>query len=142
MAIRPALAGFTLLEMLLVLFVIGLMAGLIGPRFGARVEHIERQSRMKEIEDQLRQLPRRARLSGRSIVLPKDMREELADGEPALQLPEGWSIHFEPPLLVAAIGACSASRVTLIPPEPDEGDSQAGRYNIAELTCEIKPIAE
>ena len=69
----PGQAGFTLLEMLVVLFIVGLMAGMVGPRFGAQIERLDRESRARQIEDQLQQLPRRVRLAGRSLILPKDI---------------------------------------------------------------------
>ncbi|MBV6477092.1 MAG: hypothetical protein MOGDAGHF_02746 [Rhodocyclaceae bacterium] len=135
-------AGFTLLEMLFVLFIIGLMAGLVGPRFGIQIERLERQSRAQEIEDQLHQLPRRARLAGQNLTLPKDLRAELGDGLPVIFLPEGWTIQFEPPWLVAANGACSATQITLTPPGGDGEEEAPRRYKVAELNCEIAPITQ
>lgn len=131
----PGQAGFTLLEMLVVLFIVGLMAGMVGPRFGAQIERLDRESRARQIEDQLQQLPRRVRLAGRSLILPKDIRADLGDGLPVVSLPEGWTVHFDPPWLVAANGACSATQIVLSPPDADE--KARHRYKVAELNCEI-----
>lgn len=138
----PDSAGFTLLEMLFVLLIVGLMAGLVGPRFGIQIERLERQSRVQEIEDRLHQLPRRARLAGRNLTLPKDLRAELGDGLPVLFLPEGWTIQFDPPWLVAANGACSATQITLTPPGGGEEEDAPRRYKVAELNCEITPVTQ
>ena len=135
---RGAAAGFTLLEMLFVLFIVGLLAGLIAPRFGYRLDRIERLSQRQELEDQIRQLPRRVRLAGRQIELPKDLAvANLGDGDPVLKIPAGWSIGFDPPLLIAVTGACSAASISLVLPEPDEPPVQ---FKVAELSCELSPV--
>jgi prepilin-type N-terminal cleavage/methylation domain-containing protein len=135
---RRKCSGFTLLEMLFVMFVVGLLVGLIAPRFASRIDAIERFSQRQELEDQLRQLPRRVRLAGRGIELPKDVAlANLGDGEPVLKVPEGWAVGFEPPLMIGVNGACSASSVSLTTPEPKELPS---RYRIAELSCELSPV--
>lgn len=127
--------GFTLLELLFVLFIVGLLVGLIAPRFGYGVDRMEWRSQKQDLEDQIRQLPRRARLIGRAIELPKDLAmTDLGDGAPPLNVPQGWRLDFEPALLVAANGACSASSVTIAFPDANETPE---KYSIADLSCEL-----
>lgn len=115
------------------MFVVGLIVGLVGPRMGARLEQVERRSQRLDIEDQLRQLPRRVRLAGRNIELPKDQGlADLGDGARILDLPSGWVLEIQPPLVIAANGACSGATLLLIAP-----DELPLRYQIAEPTCEL-----
>lgn len=131
--------GFTLLELLFVLFVIGLMVGLIVPRFGPGLDRLQLLSQRQEIEDQLRRLPRRVRLTGRAIELPADLAlANLGDGVPPLGLPAGWQLEFSPPLVISRLGACTASHVHLI---SELQASASMRYQVAELTCELSDDA-
>ncbi len=131
--------GFTLLEMLFVMFIISLMFGLVAPRFGAGLDRYELLSQRKDIEDQLRQLPRRVRLSARPLELPGDIKlADLGDGAPPLLVPPGWQLSFTPPMLISRNGACSASVAELIASENIEASA---RYQVTELTCELVPLA-
>jgi len=133
--------GFTLLELLLVLFIIGLLVALVGPRFGGYFEVYERHYQYREIEDGFRQLPRRARLASKSLVLPRDLSlTDLGDGMPPLALPEGWRLEITPPLLISPLGACSGARIDIFPASGEgTGVQEADRsYEVAELNCELK----
>ena len=129
------MAGFTLLEMLFVMFIVGLLTSLMAPRLGANLDHYEALSQRKELEDQFRQLPRRARYVGRDVQLPRDLAvADIGDGAPALTLPEGWHFEAKPALLISSSGACSASKVSL----KSDTDPQAGAtYSVAEISCEL-----
>jgi prepilin-type N-terminal cleavage/methylation domain-containing protein len=132
-------AGFTLLEMLFVMFVIGLLASLTVPRFSAAYQSRQLLGQRGDIEDQLRELPRRVRLAAQALVLPGDAAKADFDavGMP-LRLAEGWDVTFTPPLEVSMMGVCSASVVQIANPAfPD----MAGRYQIAQSTCELSLLA-
>lgn len=45
-------AGFTLLEMLFVMLIVGLLTSLMAPRLGGNLEHFEALSQRQELEDQ------------------------------------------------------------------------------------------
>jgi len=135
---RPPVAGFTLLEMLFVMFIVGLLTSLMAPRLGANIDHFEALSQRKALEDQLRQLPRRTRYVSRKIELPKDLAEkDIGDGSPALLSEPGWTLKAEPPLLISSGGSCSASVLELI---STKDPSVTTRYNVSEFTCEIIPL--
>ncbi len=128
-------AGFTLLEMLFVMLIVGLLTSLMAPRLGGNIEHFEALSQRKELEDQFRQLPRRVRYAGKRIELPKDLSlKDIGDGNPALKLPDGWTLGFSPALLISSNGACSSSVLELV---SGTDASVTTRYDVAEISCEI-----
>jgi prepilin-type N-terminal cleavage/methylation domain-containing protein len=133
--------GFTLLEILTVLFISGLMIALIGPRFGAQIETYRQRYALREIEDGLLQLPHRVRLSGRAVELPRDLGEtDLGDGQPLLDLPAGWQLTVTPPLRISPLGICSEARVVVLPPVADgTGQPPSIVYDVEEFTCDLKP---
>lgn len=131
-------SGFTLLEMLFVMLVVGLLVGLTAPRFGAGIDRYEIRSQREHIEDQLRQLPRRVRLAARSLELPQQsLLSDLGDGAPVLDLPPGWTIAFSPPLVISRLGACNETKIVLSPPE-SSGETPPA-YKITDLSCEVLP---
>ncbi len=127
--------GFTLLEMMFVLVVVGLLVGLTVPRFTSGLAQRELIAQRADIEDQLRELPRRVRLNAHPVVLPKDMgAQNFDDGLPPIHLPDGWKITFKPPLEISMLGTCSASTLTLT--QTQNPGMNAG-YAIAPLNCEL-----
>ena len=127
--------GFTLLEMLFVLVVVGLLVGLTVPRFAAGLEQRELIAQRADIEDQLRELPRRVRLNAHPVQLPLDLKQpNIGDGFAPLRLPLGWQIAFAPPLEISMLGTCSASTVSVSQPDNPGMDTA---YQIAPLSCEL-----
>lgn len=127
--------GFTLLEMLFVLFVVGLLVSLTVPRFAAGYQRRELLAQRADIEDQLRELPRRVRLSAHPLQLPSDLKlPDLGDGSVPLRLPPGWKIAFDPVLEISLLGACSASSVTL---RPEAQPALSAQYRLAPISCEL-----
>lgn len=122
------------------MFIVGLLTSLMAPRLGGNIDHFEALSQRKELEDQLRQLPRRIRYVGRKVELPKDLSEaDIGDGGgPVLTLPAGWRLTASPPLLISPAGACSASVLQLA---TVRDASVTTRYQVAELSCEIAALA-
>lgn len=124
--------------MLFVMLIVGLLVGLTAPRFGAGIDKYETSSQREYIEDQLRQLPRRVRLSARGLELPKEQQlPDLGDGDPALVLPQGWTLSFTPPLIISRLGACNGTILTLTPPQ--QTNAPPAIYKVADLSCELLP---
>ncbi len=133
-------AGFTLLEVLFVVFIVGLLTSLLAPRIGASLSSFEAVSQRRLIEDQLLQLPRRVRYIGRGLELPRDQgKKDIGDGAPALQLPEGWTADIQPPLVISPVGACSAAVIKLV---CTDSPGASARYGIHEISCEIEKLAD
>lgn len=135
-ALRPGATGFTLLEMLFVLFVVGLLAGLAVPRFAAGLEQRERLLEREFVEDQLRELPRRVRLSAHPVRWDTPAPEEpgVRAGAQLLDLPPGWTLQFQPPLEISQLGVCSGTQVRLVHATRSDLNSH---YRIAAITCEL-----
>lgn len=132
--------GFTLLEILFVMFISGLLIALVGPRFGGRMEAYEQNYQFQGIEDALRQLPRRARLMGKPLELPRDLAfSDLGDGRPALTLPEGWQMIVTPPLQISPLGACSGARIRV---QPADAESSPRNYAVAEPGCDLGRVPD
>jgi type II secretory pathway pseudopilin PulG len=109
-----ALGGFTLLEVLFVLFLLGLMVGLVGPRASRAVDSAERAVAWQAFERSLVSAPRQTALSGRSKQLSSnaDLTDPLA-ARPLLELPPGAEFTAKPPWQIGANGACEASILSL-----------------------------
>ena len=136
---RRGQRGFTLLEMLFVMFVVGMLASLTIPRFAASYQARELLAQRSDIEDQLRELPRRVRLSAHPLALPIDLKlADLGDGAPPLRLPPGWEIAFDPVLEISLLGACSPSKIVI---SHGEAPALAARYQVERLTCELSALA-
>lgn len=125
--------GYTLLEMMVVLVIIGLMTGLVAPRLSSRYESYRNREQLQGVIEQLQLLPRRVRLSGKSMLLSN--AEATEDAPALLQLPEGWHLSFVPPLQVSALGTCSGSRAQI---DSAQRDSQAVYLSIAPITCALQ----
>lgn len=140
LSMRRSAAGFTLLEILFVVFIVGLLTSLLAPRIGASLDSFEGVSQRRLIEDQLRQLPRRVRYAGRGLELPRDLKKkDIGDGAPALRLPDGWIIDVQPPLIISPVGACSATVINLT---RVDNPGVSARYGVGEIDCEIERLAD
>lgn len=108
----PRTAGFTLVEMLLVLLIAGLLAGLAVPRLSLMLQRFEIASQRKQILSDIEGLGYRAYVAGRPLVL---------SGEPApdqpLALPAGWTLKIPAPIRYAENGVCFGGKLTLISPD-------------------------
>ena len=137
--------GFTLLELLVVLLLMGLVTALAMPNLERLSAGVTRKTERDRILDQFAGLGRRAMLQGRSYVVfgsegaqdaepPGTARDTGAAaagsrGGPAghssdpsshadheryvIDLPKGWEIRLDPPLVVRANGVCLGAELTL-----------------------------
>ncbi len=108
-------AGFTLLEMLVVLAIVALVVGVAAVNAFAMMHSWRTRAQLDSIGDQFAHLPVLARQRGRAIVLPPkaDPDPENAKLPPAIKLPENWLIRFDHPLRVEASGLCEGATITL-----------------------------
>lgn len=120
--------GFSLLELLIVLALLGLMTALVAPRLQRTYEAIASSGERAEVRRQLGRLPRLARIAGEPIVVDEGDAAALAT---VLALPEGWRVIPLEPLRVEANGLCHASRVRV------EGAGDTEDLSLSMPTCGV-----
>lgn len=120
--------GFSLLELLIVLALLGLMTALVAPRLQRTYEAIAGSGERAEVRRQLGRLPRLARIAGEPIVVGEGDAAGLAA---VLALPEGWRVTPLAALRVEANGLCHATVVRV------EGLGDAEDLSLSMPTCEV-----
>ena len=110
--------GFTLIEVIVVLVILGLLAGLVLPNMPGLFESATRATERDRILDQFAALGAEALRQGRDFAVlgtdPDFDPSAYADFEPyPFVVPDGWEVLVEEPILVRANGVCLGGRVTL-----------------------------
>lgn len=115
---RRDAGGFTLLELLVVMAVIGLMTALIAPNLQRLVGSLDRATRRDGLVADIAGLSYRAYVLGESFELGRDAQAHLLrDGNPVLAVPEGWQVSVREPIRFGFDGLCSGGQVTLRAPD-------------------------
>lgn len=102
--------GFTLLEMIVVLAILGLAAALVGPLMVRSIDTWRRKAAMDILLDELRALPGNARGSGKPITISD---AALASADPPLRVDADWTLHAPEPWSVGANGVCQGGKVII-----------------------------
>ena len=126
---RLLVLGYTLIELLVVLLIFSLLAGLVVPRLKTMYDSLQIAYEREEVLAQLGSLNYLAFQNSREFKLtsyPQLTDEEEEESEsanvtdkllttlPQLELPAGWQVQAEIPILFRASGACSGGSVELI----------------------------
>ena len=115
---RRHASGFTLLELLVVMAVVGLLAGMIAPNLERLVGSIDRATRRDGLIADIAGLSFRAYALGQGFELKDDgLARLLRDGDPVLAVPNGWRVSVQPAIQFGFNGICSGGQVTLISPD-------------------------
>jgi prepilin-type N-terminal cleavage/methylation domain-containing protein len=101
-------AGFTLLELLVVLALVGLLAGVAAPRAMSWVEGARARAQAADVAAALEALPARAFFEGKARVIGAD-----AKSAELLRVPPGWRLDLAAPLRYEANGMTAGGRVRL-----------------------------
>lgn len=121
-------AGFTLLEVLVVLVIIAMAVAVVGPRLQNTYDAVTRSGERADVVRQLERLPLIAR-DKRGLRLAPGSSEL----DTLLELPEGWRAVPLRELRIEATGACHATRVQL----QREGDTGLQQVALLEPDCRV-----
>ena len=124
---RSLFAGFTLLELLIVLALTAVMVALVAPRLAGTVEAIQVSGDRDDVTRRISRLPVNVRLSGEPARF-----DAKADLSSYLQLPEGWAVVADTPLSVSALGICSAADITVSGPRGSE------KWSVLAPDCSVR----
>lgn len=102
--------GFTLLEMIVVLAILGLATAMVAPSALRSIDTWRRQSEQDLLLDQIRALPGNARARGRAIVVSD---EALAGEKPPLHVAADWTLRVPAAWQVHANGVCEGGDVEI-----------------------------
>ena len=115
--------GFTLIELIVVLALVGLVTVLAAPNLQRLYEGFTRKAEQGRILNQIAGLGREAMLRGRAYAVygsGSDAGEAESTGRVSgfeaypLDVPEGWEVSVNRPLLVRANGVCLGATMTLV----------------------------
>ena len=128
----PRHAGFTLMELLVVLALVGLVTAVTAPRLTRMMASIERANERSDVLAQVAGLGYAARSRGTGFVLRRYPPEDSARNRarPPLDLPEGWQLRAADGIHYRASGACLGGELTV-----SKGDWEAS-YTLEGPRCD------
>lgn len=151
---RPS-RGITLVELLVVLALLGVIGALVLPNLERFTAGVTRNSERDLILNEIAGLGTEAMLQGRGfVVLDTDALEELeAEADPdaegqtgqhvhdptglpvhRLEIPDGWHLDLDAPLVVRATGACLGGRLAL-----EHDDVPPVEVELVPPYCRVEP---
>ncbi|WP_229838050.1 prepilin-type N-terminal cleavage/methylation domain-containing protein [Cellvibrio zantedeschiae] len=98
--------GFTLVEVLVVLILLGLTSALVLPKFPAIYERFKSRSEQDAFFQSLGTLPLKAYTTQKNIVLDQ------ANALQLIELPSGWTLRIPKPIIYKANGVCLGGELT------------------------------
>ncbi|MDY7539950.1 type II secretion system protein [Undibacterium sp. RTI2.1] len=115
-------SGFTLLELLVVLAMMGLLGSIAVPALGKLLDRMRYRGERESVLAQLSSLSYRSYLLAQDYTLQTDARngigyDKLNDGSNAVDLPKGWSLSVPTPIHYQFNGYCLGGVVVINSPD-------------------------
>lgn len=132
---RPALpqAGFTLLELLVVLSIVAMTAGLVLPSTSRWIAAARERAWQQELRAQLAALPMRAFQTGEPLELDAPaLRKLLGDAD---ALPASVQLELSAPLRYSAAGVAAGATTVRV----RDADDHEQTWSIAPMTGRVTP---
>ncbi len=127
-ASRVASFGFTLLEMLVVLALIAVVAGLAIPNFGNMLDRFSAATTWREVEAEIGDLPYRVFSSGVMVQLdPQNVRDYLKS------VPADWQVTLVTPIRYRETGWCDGGSLAIT-----ASDGAKRKYVLVAPRCEAR----
>lgn len=111
--------GFTLLEMLVVLALIAVMAGLALPNFSRLLDSFSQKNQWATLEREIGDIPYQAFISGTSFQLNNASARQRLMG-----LPTDWRTEIPSPITYRFSGWCEGGRIAVIAANGERRDYQ------------------
>lgn len=122
--------GFTLIEMLVVMAVLGLASSVVLPGMWRMLQAAQARGELVDLQAALTSLPTRRFFAGTPGQLDQDNFSALV-----APLPTGWEVSIPAPVRFAANGVCSGGTLALSAP-----GGLVVRYRLARLTCALETL--
>ncbi|MGM9484156.1 type II secretion system protein [Roseateles sp. NT4] len=128
--------GFTLIEVVVALAIIGLVAAVAVPALARRLDAAYRAADLAQVAGSARLLPVRAAAMGVELKLDAaGLARPMADGLPPVELPPGWTLKPQDPApRLGRAGSCTEGALLLTAPSP----VQQWRLQFGALSCELQ----
>ena len=98
--------GFTLLELLVVLTLIGMIAASVGPRFLEMANKLRHRNDWQSVQQAINELPFKVRQKGVSVVLGSHTDD--------IPLPQGWQLKARQPIYYLTNGICLGGELQIL----------------------------
>jgi prepilin-type N-terminal cleavage/methylation domain-containing protein len=125
--------GFTLLEIMVVLVLLTLITSLVAPRLGTLYQALVLREQRDDLILQVQGLPYRAFRTGREFHLGSAD----AAGVPPLDVPEGWVMDSDEPVVVKASGVCTGGTLELT-----HEDGERWAYRVEPPFCRMSLLED
>lgn len=115
-------SGFSLLELLVVLVLMGAISSIALPNLTRLYESISRASEVREVVAQINLLGKRAHTNRTSFFLTENL----------IELPDGWKIEVLDEIKYSASGFCSGGRIAI-----EQGDDKILESLLHKPFCQV-----